>query len=361
MNKRLKEATWQGAADPYNWDKVARDAVFKAAADKVRAKRKAAGQPVPNKLETGRPYKPTYNPPPRRGTANEEIVNEGNIPKVHGFENFKNMAHEWANHNDHHNYGNPLLVQRTTESDKVRHQTLSIGHHPTSGRQYIIGVFNHIGGPNSEEGHGNHHHFSQGLEMDEDAHDLGGKSSRVAKTKNHKKKLEEVSAPGKEDWIKANKARFIERYGKEKGTKILYAKAWKDSKKTNEAKESEYTANLQLSGGSASKAAKGHYLMRDGRRLSGPHSAQDAVRSYKDLADSKGVKIVHVKEDAELDVTSTLLEAVKVKAAAEKAISLAKKAKGNKHVDTEPKLDIQDKGTGGPIEANDDAENRVKL
>jgi hypothetical protein len=39
----------------------------------------------------------------------------------------------------------------------------------------------------------------------------------------------EVSAPGQEAWIKANKRRFIARYGKEKGTKILYAKAWKMS------------------------------------------------------------------------------------------------------------------------------------
>lgn len=42
--------------------------------------------------------------------------------------------------------------------------------------------------------------------------------------------LNEVAAPGQEDWIKANKKRFIARYGKEKGTKILYAKAWKLAK-----------------------------------------------------------------------------------------------------------------------------------
>lgn len=42
--------------------------------------------------------------------------------------------------------------------------------------------------------------------------------------------LNEVAAPGQEDWIKSNKKRFIKRYGKEKGTRILYAKAWKLAK-----------------------------------------------------------------------------------------------------------------------------------
>ena len=42
--------------------------------------------------------------------------------------------------------------------------------------------------------------------------------------------LDESAAPGKEDWIKANKQRFIKQYGKEKGLKILYAKAWAMSK-----------------------------------------------------------------------------------------------------------------------------------
>lgn len=360
--KYVKEATWQGAGDPYNWDPVARAQAF--AAEK-KAQKKPKG-PQPNKLDTGRDYKPSYNPPPRRGTANEESLSEGNIPKVHGFENFKNMAHDWANYNDHHNGGRPLLHQQTVETDKVLHQTLSIGHHPRSGNPYIIGVFNHIGGPNSEEGHGTHHHYTQGLEMDEDSHDAEGSAERVAKTKKHKKRLVEVSAPGKEEWIKANKQRFIDRYGKEKGIKILYAKAWKDSK-TNEAHESEYGANIQMaaSAGKASKpAAKGHYLMRDGRKLSGPHSPEGAVKAYKDMSDSKGVKIVHVKEGVETDVTQMIMEASgtnKYKKAAEKAISLAKKAKGNKHVNTQPELNIQDKGGSGPIESNHQEEGDGKL
>jgi len=49
--------------------------------------------------------------------------------------------------------------------------------------------------------------------------------------------LDEVSAPGQEDWIKANKQRFIKQYGKEKGTRILYAKAWKMAKEEVELTE----------------------------------------------------------------------------------------------------------------------------
>lgn len=42
--------------------------------------------------------------------------------------------------------------------------------------------------------------------------------------------LDEVAPPGQEDWIKKNKGRFIDQYGKEKGERILYATAWKRSK-----------------------------------------------------------------------------------------------------------------------------------
>ena len=41
--------------------------------------------------------------------------------------------------------------------------------------------------------------------------------------------LDEVAPPNPkiEKWIKANKERFVKEYGKEKGTQVLYAKAWK--------------------------------------------------------------------------------------------------------------------------------------
>ena len=48
--------------------------------------------------------------------------------------------------------------------------------------------------------------------------------------------LSEASAPGMEDWIVANKEKFVDQYGKKKGLQILYATAWKlHDKKVNES------------------------------------------------------------------------------------------------------------------------------
>ena len=38
--------------------------------------------------------------------------------------------------------------------------------------------------------------------------------------------VNEVHPPGMEDWVSKNKKYFIQQYGKEKGTQVLYAKAW---------------------------------------------------------------------------------------------------------------------------------------
>lgn len=48
--------------------------------------------------------------------------------------------------------------------------------------------------------------------------------------------VQESAAPGQEDWIKANKQKFIDQYGKKKGLEVLYSTAWKRSK-TNEASD----------------------------------------------------------------------------------------------------------------------------
>lgn len=220
--------------------------------------------------------------------------------------------------------------------------------------------------------------------MKEDSKDAEGAAERVAKTKKHKKKLHEVStgtlasyvskaiadrkkAQGGADMARRihtpeRAAYFVDKMTKKadkrsKGIKTAVAKI----AKAYEARENEWAANQALSG-QASKAAKGHYLMRDGRRLSGPHSPEDAVREYKKMSDSKGVKIVHVKETHHFDVTFELISEDKVKTAAKKAVDLKKKAKGNKHVDTEPKLDIADKGTAGAMEgSNEGGDNAVKL
>lgn len=48
--------------------------------------------------------------------------------------------------------------------------------------------------------------------------------------------MTEVAAPGQEDWIKANKEKFIKQYGKDKGMSVLYATANKRAKKVQESK-----------------------------------------------------------------------------------------------------------------------------
>jgi len=43
----------------------------------------------------------------------------------------------------------------------------------------------------------------------------------------NEEELTEKSPPGMEDWIRKNKKRFIDQYGKDKGLQVLYATAWK--------------------------------------------------------------------------------------------------------------------------------------
>jgi hypothetical protein len=104
-----------------------------------------------------------------------------------------------------------------------------------------------------------------------------------------------------------------------------------------EARESEYRANQQLTGTSP-RREPGHYLTRDGRTLSGPHSPQDAVRKYKDMSDSRNVKIVHVKE------------AVENKDKAKRAVKMALgKAKKGQTANVEPELNMPHQQTSQPM------------
>lgn len=61
----------------------------------------------------------------------------------------------------------------------------------------------------------------------------GGKQLGIFKEQD----IEEVAAPGQEGWIKANKQRFIDQYGKDKGLSVLYATAWKRHHSANESVE----------------------------------------------------------------------------------------------------------------------------
>jgi len=57
---------------------------------------------------------------------------------------------------------------------------------------------------------------------------------KVNRVLNESEDVQEVSAPGQEAWIKANKERFEREYGAEKGKEVLYAKAWKMHKEETE-------------------------------------------------------------------------------------------------------------------------------
>lgn len=73
----------------------------------------------------------------------------------------------------------------------------------------------------------------------------GERGSSVGKAKLKEEQISEVAPPDPkiEKWIKDNKARFIKRYGKEKGEKILYGKAWNMHGKTESgsATNTDYT------------------------------------------------------------------------------------------------------------------------
>lgn len=68
------------------------------------------------------------------------------------------------------------------------------------------------------------------------AKDAGKKEFEVG---GKKYQVKESAAPGQEDWIKSNKAKFIKQYGKDKGEEVLYATAWKRSKAVKENRELE--------------------------------------------------------------------------------------------------------------------------
>ena len=67
-----------------------------------------------------------------------------------------------------------------------------------------------------------------------------GQRARLAKTLG---KMHEDAPPSKssEEWIKKNKSRFTKEYGKDKGERVLYGKAWNDYKAKHEETQTDYT------------------------------------------------------------------------------------------------------------------------
>lgn len=86
--------------------------------------------------------------------------------------------------------------------------------------------------------------------------------AKKSDNKEEGEKLDEVSAPGQEEWIKKNKKRFIDQYGKKKGMEVLYATAWKRSKKVDEARQ------LEECYGQAMQGMGGHMNDRSGMSVS---------------------------------------------------------------------------------------------
>lgn len=86
----------------------------------------------------------------------------------------------------------------------------------------------------SEEPHGYRQQYNRDTEDSELTHSIDRALSRGM---GESKELAEKSAPGQENWIKANKKHFIDQYGKKKGLEVLYATAWKRSKKNESVNE----------------------------------------------------------------------------------------------------------------------------
>jgi len=86
------------------------------------------------------------------------------------------------------------------------------------------------------------------------SHVAGLDDNPPAKKKKKKKKNSdcydcyEEAPPGEEEWIKANKKRFIDQYGEEEGLKILYATAWKRHNNKSESFDLDEEDNTRFAG-----------------------------------------------------------------------------------------------------------------
>jgi hypothetical protein len=65
--------------------------------------------------------------------------------------------------------------------------------------------------------------------------------AELARRQSTESEMNETAAPGQEAWIKKNKQRFIDQYGKDKGLEVLYATSWKRSKKEESVEEGSVT------------------------------------------------------------------------------------------------------------------------
>lgn len=107
-----------------------------------------------------------------------ESLDESFGSKMKSFSDFKNMAQDWADNHTHHGEVDFTSKHIKTDGGRNWHQTTSSGE-DRHGNRFIIGVFNHKRGKSSDEGHGWHHHWSQGL--DESVKDISYNKKNLTK------------------------------------------------------------------------------------------------------------------------------------------------------------------------------------
>lgn len=124
--------------------------------------------------------------------------------------------------------------------------------------------------------------------------------------------ISEATAPGMEDWVTANKKRFIDQYGEEKGSKILYATAWKlHNKKLEESQLDEMVIDRIVHpkhGKIEWKNEGGYHTISTLNKETGAQVIH-ALGNSKQIADKwKNLKDKLIQEDAEWVIAGGTLQ-----------------------------------------------------
>ena len=305
--KEMRNPSGPYGGHPYDWDPTLRKQIMDAAAKKVK---KLPGSPQPSKLDTGDTYKPAYKgPPPRRGTTSEDSRDvEAARQRISKTKNMKKRKKKLIKE-----VAKSTLINYITKAraDRNSRGAAELGKLRTGMSKYYMddeGANRKIS--NRSKGIKQAHARIAGNLPGERVNEVSALSKKIAREGGGpysdkavayyqaKKKLSKKEV--KSHWYPSRNDKKYD---------------FKEEEYVHEARDNEWSANIHMAqgAGKAGKPAKGHYLMRDGRKLSGPHSPEEAVRAYKDMAtgnkgDSKGVKIVHVKEGVEYNVTAILME-----------------------------------------------------
>jgi len=89
-------------------------------------------------------------------------------------------------------------------------------------------------------------------------------------------KLDETAPEDQEEWVRANKKKFVEQYGKTKGLEILYATAWK----RHNARQGVSEGKKQPGEPSDSPVAKQYMIVdRTGKPISKPYKSEKVAKN----------------------------------------------------------------------------------